>query len=220
MQEAAHALGILFVVDEVITGFGRTGPMFACDDEGVEPDIMILAKGLTSGYIPMAATLFSDDIYSSIAEHAGEQLVGHGHTYSGHPVAAAVALEVIALYEEGLLAHARRIAPQFARVLDGFAGHPLVGNVRHRGLLGALELVTDKATKRSFDPALGLPAKISQLALRQQLMLRAFPGHILGFAPALCFGERECELLGQRLARLLDDILALPEVRAAMTSIA
>jgi len=216
MQQAANELGILFVVDEVITGFRRTGPMFACADEGVEPDLMILAKGLTSGYIPMAATLLSEKVYSAIAEHAGGQMIGHGHTYSGHPVAAAVALEVIALYEEGLLANAQRIAPQFARTLDQFSGHPLVGNVRHRGLLGALELVTDKATKRSFDPALGLPARIHQLALRNQLMLRAFPNHILGFAPALCFGERECELLGARLGRLLDDILALPEVRAAL----
>jgi len=216
MQQAANELGILFVVDEVITGFGRTGPMFACDDEGVEPDLMILAKGLTSGYIPMGATLISEKVYSTIADHAGDRMIGHGHTYSGHPVAAAVALEVIALYEEGLLASGQRIAPQFAKVLDGFADHPLVGDVRHRGLLGALELVADKATKRGFDPALGLPAQISQIALRHQLMLRAFPGHILGFAPALCFGERECELLQARLGRLLDEVLALAQVRAAM----
>jgi 4-aminobutyrate--pyruvate transaminase len=215
MQDAARELDVLFVVDEVITGFGRTGPMFACDDEGVEPDLMTLAKGLTSGYIPMGATLLSDKVYSGIADNTpAGAVVGHGATYSGHPVAAAVALEVIRLYEEGLLAHGQEVAKHFAAALDGFVDHPLVGDVRHRGLLGAIELVSDKVSKRGFDPKLGLADKITAIAYANKLVFRSFADQILGFAPALCITETECVLLAQRLRKTLDDVHALPEVRA------
>ncbi|WP_454831838.1 aminotransferase class III-fold pyridoxal phosphate-dependent enzyme [Pseudoxanthomonas wuyuanensis] len=218
MQDAARELDILFVVDEVITGFGRTGPMFACQDEGVEPDLMTLAKGLTSGYVPMGATLLSEKVYAGIADGApAGAAIGHGTTYSAHPVAAAVGLEVIRLYQQGgLLANAQAIAPRFAAVLDGLADHPLVGDVRHRGLLGALELVSDKASKRGFDPALGLADLIGRTGYGNGLVFRAFADNILGFAPALCLGERECELLETRLRKTLDDVLKLPEVRSAL----
>jgi 4-aminobutyrate--pyruvate transaminase len=97
MRDAARELDILFVVDEVITGFGRTGPMFACEAEGVEPDLMTMAKGLTSGYVPMGATMMSEKVYAGIADGAPAGVsVGHGATYSAHPVSAAVALEVCA----------------------------------------------------------------------------------------------------------------------------
>jgi adenosylmethionine-8-amino-7-oxononanoate aminotransferase len=220
MQDTARELDILFVVDEVITGFGRTGPMFACDDEGVEPDLMTLAKGLTSGYIPMGATLLSDKVYNGIADNTpAGAVVGHGATYSGHPVAAAVALEVIRLYEEGgLLAQGQTVAKHFAAALDGLADHPLVGDVRYRGLLGAIELVSDKASKRGFDPKLGLADKIAAIAYANKLVFRSFNDQILGFAPALCLTRAECELLGVRLRKTLDEVLALAEVRAALAS--
>ena len=218
MQDAARELDILFVVDEVITGFGRTGPMFACDAEGVEPDLMTLAKGLTSGYIPMGATLLSEKVYAGIADNTpAGAVVGHGATYSGHPVAAAVALEVIRLYEGGLLEHGQAVAKHFAAALDGLADHPLVGDVRYRGLLAAIELVSDKAAKRGFDPKLGLADKISAIAYANKLVFRSFSDQILGFAPALCITEAECQLFGQRLRKTLDEVLALSEVRAAMT---
>lgn len=218
MQVAAHELDILFVVDEVITGFGRTGPMFACDAEGVQPDLMTLAKGLTAGYVPMGATMVSDKVYAAIADAAPAGApIGHGATYSGHPVGAAVALEVLRLYQEGgVLANGQRGAAHFAAGLDGLRDHPLVGDSRHRGLLGALELVADKASKRGFDPALGLADRIFATAYRNGLVFRAFGDHILGFAPALTFTEGDFELLFQRLKKTLDDVLALPEVRAAM----
>ncbi len=220
MQDAARELDILFVVDEVITGFGRTGPMFACEHEGVEPDVMTLAKGLTAGYIPMGATLLSDKVYAGIADNTpAGAVVGHGATYSGHPVAAAVALEVIRLYEEGgLLAHGQQVAPHFGKALADLADHPLVGDVRHIGLLGAIELVSDKSSKRGFDSRLGLADKISAIAYRNQLVFRSFADQILGFAPALCITEAECGLLGERLRRTLDEVLALPEVRAALAA--
>ncbi|MCE4540589.1 aspartate aminotransferase family protein [Pelomonas sp. P7] len=218
MQQAARELDILFVVDEVITGFGRTGPMFACDAEGVEPDLMTLAKGLTAGYAPMGATLLSERVYAGIADGApAGAAIGHGATYSAHPVSAAVALEVLRLYEEGgILANGQKVAPHFAAVLDGLADHPLVGDVRYRGLLGALELVSDKATKRGFDASLGLADRIFETGYRNGLVFRSFGDHILGFAPALCFTEGEFVEMARRLKKTLDDVLLSPDVRAAL----
>ena len=124
MREAARELDILFVVDEVITGFGRTGPMFACEAEGVDPDLMTLAKGLTAGYVPMGATMLSEPIYAAIADAAPPGVaIGHGATYSAHPVGAAVALEVLRLYDEGgVIANGQRVARTLCRGPRRFAG--------------------------------------------------------------------------------------------------
>jgi adenosylmethionine-8-amino-7-oxononanoate aminotransferase len=218
MGDVCRELDILFVVDEVITGFGRTGPMFACDAEGATPDLMTVAKGLTSGYAPMGALLMSEAVYSGIADGAlAGAPIGHGATYSAHPVSAAIALEVLRIYEEGgLLAHARGVAPHFAAGLDALAAHPLVGESRHRGLLGALELVSDKATRRGFDPALGLADRVFDTGYRNGLVFRSFGDHILGFAPALCYTEDEFAQLFARLTKTLDDVLDAPDVRRAM----
>ena len=218
MSDTARELGILFVVDEVITGFGRTGPMFACEAEGVQPDLMTMAKGLTAGYAPMGATMMSEAIYTAIADGAPKgALIGHGATYSAHPVSAAVALEVIRLYEEGgVLANGQRGAAHFAAGLDALRSHPLVGDARHRGLLGALELVSDKASKRRFDASLGLPDRILAAGWRHGLVFRSFADHILGFAPALSFTEDEFAQLFERLKKTLDEVLAAPDVRAAL----
>ena len=180
MREAARELDILFVVDEVITGFGRTGPMFACEAEGVEPDLMTMAKGLTSGYVPMGATMMSEKIYAGIADGAPAGVsVGHGATYSAHPVSAAVALEVLRLYEEGgVLANGQRVAAHFVAGLDALRAHPLVGDSRHRGLLGALELVSDKQSKRGFDASLGLADRIFAAGYRNGLVFRAFGDNV------------------------------------------
>jgi len=217
MREACRELGILFVADEVITGFGRTGPMFACDAEGVDPDMMTLAKGLTSGYAPMGALLVSDAVYQAIAgaNDSGPPL-GHGHTYSAHPVSAAIALEVLRLYEEGgLLANGQAHGPRFAAGLQSLTAHPLVGDARSRGLVGAIELVADKATKRAFDPALRLSDQITEIAYRNGLVFRCFGDNILGFAPALCYTAREFDLMFERLARILDEVARIPSVAAA-----
>ena len=218
MRDAARELDILFVVDEVITGFGRTGPMFACDAEGVQPDLMTLAKGLTSGYVPMGATMLSEEVYATIADGAPAGApIGHGATYSAHPVAAAVALEVLRLYEEGgVLANGQRVAPRFAAGLEALRAHPLVGDARHRGLLGALELVSDKASRRPFDPALGLPDRVFAAAWRNGVVFRCFGDATLGFAPALTYTEADFDQLFARLTRTLDDVLAEAEVRAAL----
>src|SRR4029453_14937787 len=144
--------------------------------EGVEPDLMTLAKGLTSGYVPMGATMLSEQVYATIADAAPAGApIGHGATYSAHPVSAAVALEVLRLYEEGgVLANGQRVARHFAAGLESMREHPLVGDARHRGLLGALELVSDKATKRGFDAGLGLPERIFAAAYGNGVVFRCF----------------------------------------------
>jgi adenosylmethionine-8-amino-7-oxononanoate aminotransferase len=218
MSKACRDLGILFVVDEVITGFGRTGPLFACEAEGVEPDLMTVAKGLTAGYAPLGAVLLSERVYSAIADGVPDGTpVGHGHTYSAHPVSAAVGLEVLRLYHEGgLLANGIARGPRFEEGLQHLLQHPLVGDARQRGLLGALELVADKATKRGFDPALRLSERITQFAYRNGIIFRAFADNILGFAPALCYTPGDMDLLFERLKRTLDDVLDQADVRATV----
>jgi adenosylmethionine-8-amino-7-oxononanoate aminotransferase len=218
MRNTCRGLDILFVADEVITGFGRTGPMFACDSEDVAPDLMTVAKGLTSGYAPMGALLISERVYAGIADGTpAGAVVGHGATYSAHPVSAAVALEVIRLYDEGgILANGQRVARHFESGLQDLLGHPLVGDARARGLLGALELVSDKVTRARFEPALELGRRVADASWRHGLVFRAFADGILGFAPALCYTDSEFEQLFDRLKLTLDEVLDQTEVRRAV----
>jgi adenosylmethionine-8-amino-7-oxononanoate aminotransferase len=218
MRQACTELGILMLVDEVITGFGRTGPMFACQSEGVAPDLMTLAKGLTSGYAPMGALLMSEKIYATMADATPPAaVIGHGQTYSAHPVSAAIALEVLRLYQQGgLVANAQARAPEFAAGLQALRSHPLVGDARQRGLLGALELVADKHSKRAFTPKLGLSDRLSKTAYRHGLIFRAFADGILGFAPAFCYSSADFDCLFTRLRQTLDAVLSDPDVRAEL----
>jgi putrescine---pyruvate transaminase len=218
MQDTCRELDILFVVDEVITGFGRTGPLFACDHEGVVPDMMTVAKGLTAGYAPMGALFMSDRIYRAIADTTPPGVaVGHGQTYSGHPVSAAIGLEVLRLYEEGgLIANGQRSARRFAERLAGLADHPLVGDVRSLGLLAGVELVTSKAERRRPAPDLGLPAHLARIGYANGVIFRAFGDGIVGFAPPLCITEEEVDMMVDRFTRTLDDVLSIKEIRCAL----
>ena len=175
MLETCRELDILFVADEVITGFGRTGPLFASEDEGIVPDLMTVAKGLTSGYCPMGAVFLSDKVYETIADGAGASAIGHGYTYSAHPVSAAVGLACLDLYENGLLENGRKAGQRLMAGLHALCDHPLVGEVRGRGMLAAVELVTDKAAKTPL-PASAEPAKrVFDRAWDNGLVVRAFP---------------------------------------------
>lgn len=218
MRDTCTELDILFLADEVITGFGRTGPLFACEAEGVEPDLMTVAKGLTAGYVPMGAVLMSDKVYQGIADGAAPALpIGHGVTYSGHPVSAAVGLEVLRLYYEGgVLANGRARAAQFEAGLQSLADHPLVGDVRSRGLVGAAELVSSKTGKDRFDPSLKVGDRLAAAGYRNRVIFRAFPDAVVGLAPALSCGEEDMGEIFVRLRRTLDDVLNEPEVRAAL----
>lgn len=216
MRAVCTELDILFVADEVITGFGRTGPMFASAEDGVVPDMMTTAKGLTSGYVPMGAVFLSEGVYRTIADGAGAAVVGHGQTYSAHPVSAAVGLAVLDLYEGGLIENGRRMGARLLEGLRDLADHPLVGDVRGRGMLAAVELVTDKARKTPL-PAAAQPAvRIFERAWQAGLVIRAFPQGVLGYAPPLCCTGAEIDAIVARTRAVLDQTLEDPDVRAAM----
>jgi adenosylmethionine-8-amino-7-oxononanoate aminotransferase len=219
IRDTCRELDILFVADEVITGFGRTGPLFGCESEGVSPDLMTIAKGLTAGYAPMGAVLMSEAIYAGIADGPDNQLpIGHGLTYSGHPVSAAVGLAVMKLYlEGGILANGQARGPQLAAGLAALANHPLVGDVRAAGMLAGVELVTNKATKQRFDPGLKISDRLSAAAYARGLIFRAFADGTIGLAPALSCTEDEMVILLDRLRGTLDDVLNEGEVRASLS---
>ena len=219
VRDACDRLGILMLVDEVITGFGRTGPMFACEEEGVSPDFMTLAKGLTAGYAPMGAVLMADHIYQAIADSAPASLpVGHGFTYSGHPVSAAVALEVLRLYQAGgLLENGARVGVRFADHLDRLKDHPLVGDTRGRGLLGAIELVSNKSTKAGFAADLDVAGRLSQLTWDNGVIVRCFTNAVIGFAPALCCSDDEMDMIFSRVENAMNKLLDMPDIRSALS---
>ncbi|QIA23549.1 aspartate aminotransferase family protein [Mesorhizobium sp. AA22] len=218
--KALHAVckehDILFVVDEVITAFGRTGPLFACEEDEVVPDLMTTAKGLTSGYVPMGAVFISDRVYNSIADGAGKAPVGHGYTYSAHPVSAAVGLECLRLYEDSLLDNGRKAGKRLMEGLRSLADHPLVGDIRGRGMLAAIELVTDKERKTPLPAAADPGRRIFERAWANGLVIRAFNSGILGFAPPLCCTEDDIDGILERTRMTLDQTLEDQDVRSAM----
>lgn len=217
MRNLCKEYGILFVADEVITGFGRTGPLFACTEDEIVPDFMTTAKGLTSGYVPMGAVFMADHVYQVIADGAGAAAVGHGYTYSAHPVSAAVGLEVLKLYEEGgLLENGIKAGARLMAGLEGLKNHPLVGDVRGRGMLAAVELVTDKVAKTPL-PAEAAPARrVFDRAWDNGLVIRAFANGVLGYAPPLCCTDDEIDAIIERTEKTLNQTLEDPDVRKAV----
>ncbi|RWN03612.1 MAG: aspartate aminotransferase family protein [Mesorhizobium sp.] len=218
--KALHAVckehDILLVVDEVITAFGRTGPLFACEEDEVVPDLMTTAKGLTSGYVPMGAVFISDRVYNTIADGAGKAPVGHGYTYSAHPVSAAVGLECLRLYEDSLLENGRKAGKRLMEGLRSLADHPLVGDIRGRGMLAAIELVTDKERKTPLPAAADPGRRIFERAWANGLVIRAFNSGILGFAPPLCCTDDNIDGILERTRMTLDQTLEDQDVRSAM----
>ncbi|ULR47260.1 aspartate aminotransferase family protein [Rhizobium sp. K102] len=216
MREFCSEHDILFVADEVITGFGRTGPLFACSEEEVVPDFMTTAKGLTSGYVPMGAVFMADHIYETIAESAGATAIGHGYTYSAHPVSAAVGLEVLKLYENGLLDNGVRAGARLMQGLQSLRDHPLVGDVRGRGMLAAVELVVDKGNRTPLPPSAEPARRIFDRAWENGLVIRAFANGVLGYAPPLCCTGTEIDAIVERTRITLDETLEDPDVRRAL----
>ena len=151
IQAVLRKYDVLLIADEVICGFGRTGEMWGSITYGLKPDMITCAKALSSGYLPIGAVMLSEAIYQALVKQSEKiGVFSHGFTYSGHPVASAVALETLKIYEEDdMLAHVRSVAPRMQAALRQFADHPLVGEVRGIGLIGAVELVADKSTKAS-----------------------------------------------------------------------
>ena len=168
VQPVLDKYDVLFIADEVICGFGRLGTMFGSEVMGMEPDTISIAKALSSAYLPIAGVMINEDMHQALLDESRKiGTFGHGFTYSGHPVSAAVALKTLEIYErDRTLEHVRRVIPLFERRLRALAEHPLVGEARGKGLVGAVELVADKRSKRSFDPAVW-PARRSRSVRRR-----------------------------------------------------
>ena len=201
---------ILFIADEVITGFGRLGQAFGTQVFNLQPDMITVAKMLTAAYVPMSALYVTDPIYQVVADaSASVGTFGHGYTYSGHPLACAVALETLRIYEaDNVVGHVREVAPRLQRGLRRFAGHALVGEVRGMGLIGALELAEDKGAHKPFAPEQGVGAYFVRRAQAHGLITRALGGDIIAFSPPLIISEAEIDGLLERTERALDDTLA------------
>lgn len=188
---------VLLIADEVITGFGRTGSMFGSLHYGIEPDLISVAKGLTSAYFPLSASIVGEKVYQ-VLEDAADRVgsFSHGFTYSGHPIGAAAANAVLDIVEkEDLPGNARDTGAFFQEQLKTrFAQLPIVGEVRGVGLMGAIEFVADREKKTRFDPALKVGYRVSNAARAHGLIARAMPhGDILGFAPPLVTTKEEVE---------------------------
>jgi 4-aminobutyrate--pyruvate transaminase len=201
---------ILFLVDEVITGFGRLGQPFGSNVFGLKPDLLTVAKMLTSAYVPMSALFVSEEIYQVVADaSASVGTFGHGYTYSGHPLACAVALETLRIYEsDEVIAHVRRVAPRMQAGLQRFAGHAIVGQARGMGLIGALELAEDPATRKPFDPARGVGAYFVKRAQAHGLITRVLGGDVIAFSPPLIISEAEIDFMLERAELALADTLS------------
>jgi len=189
IQQVLARYDVLLIADEVVTGFGRLGSDFGCLHYGIKPDLMTVAKGLTSAYQPLSGVIVGDKVWQVLEEGTARMgPIGHGWTYSAHPLGAAAALcnlDIIA--RENLVENARVTGAYFQSQLhEAFDDHPLVGEVRGEGLMAALEFVVDKERKERFDPSLKVGAKVSAACNERGLIARAMPhGEILGFAPPL-----------------------------------
>ncbi|GEO39077.1 aspartate aminotransferase family protein [Skermanella aerolata] len=209
IQPVLKRYDILFIADEVICGFGRTGSMFGTQTYNLQPDIITVAKALSSAYLPIAAVMISEPIYQAMVRQSEKiGTFGHGYTYSGHPVSAAVALETLKIYEErDIVSHVRTVAPHLQDGLRRFRNHPLVGEVRGIGLIAGVEIVADKATKAPFDPKVAIGAHVARFAQEHGLIVRAM-GDTIGFSPPLIITSAELDELVAKFGKALDDTVS------------
>jgi 4-aminobutyrate--pyruvate transaminase len=208
IQAVLRKYDILLIDDEVICGFGRTGNLWGAQTFHMKPTTVTAAKGLSSAYLPISAVIIPEFLYEPMIEPSGEVgLFGHGFTYSGHPVAAAVALRTLEIYEERkLYEHIRRLTPKFQMLLSGLGDHPLVGEARGVGLVGACELVRDKQTKQAFDPKHAVGAKCMAFCQQHGLIVRAI-GDAVAVCPPYIVTDEQVEEIFSLFERGLNDTL-------------
>ncbi len=208
IREICNRHSVLFAVDEVITGFGRLGTWFGITRWQTTPDLIAFAKGVTSGYVPLGGVLFREEIYRTLVAAGRDFVLHHGFTYSGHPVACAAALENLAVMRrERLLLRARRLAPRFAQRLEALRPLPIVGDVRVAGLMGAVELVADKRTKRPFAAEQRVPWRVREAALRRGAIIRG-SGDCVALCPPLCIAPRQIDALVGATAEAIREVAA------------
>ncbi|HZN26201.1 MAG TPA: aspartate aminotransferase family protein [Burkholderiales bacterium] len=215
IREICDQYGVLLILDEVMCGMGRTGRRYACEDEGIAPDFIALAKGLSGGYLPLGAVLIADKVHKAI--ESGSNAVMHSHTYTGHPMSCAAALAVQQeVRERDLLANVRKMGGMLKSALsEQFGTHRYVGDIRGRGLFLALELVRDRRTKEPFDAELKLAERIRVRAMENGLICYPMGGVVDGkrgenvmIAPPFIIEERHVFELVDKLNRTLEDVLA------------
>jgi len=208
IQAVLRKYDVLFVADEVITGFGRTGSMWASETYDLQPDLITCAKALSAGMQPISAVLINERVFQSMlmqSDRLGRFV--HGFTYAGHPVAAAVALETLKIYDEmDLIGHVRFVEPAFLDAFGALEAHPLVGQFSGVGLIGGLELVEDKAGPGFFPAARGVGARVEAHAQKHGLILRVV-GDRIAFSPPLIITADEIREMVRRLRAALDDTM-------------
>ncbi len=209
MADLLKAYDVLLIADEVATGFGRTGKMFACDHEGVTPDLMAVAKGITGGYLPVAATLATDRIYDAFyADYEEQKTFFHGHSFTGNPLGCAVALENLRLMEErSIVAEVARKAQTIEKHLAPLLDRPHVGEIRHKGFMAGIELVRDKETKEPYHWNERVGVRVCRAARENGLITRPL-GNVIVFIPPLASTEAE---LAEMIAILSDAIREVTE---------
>lgn len=192
LQTLVRENGILLITDEVATGFGRTGRMFACEHEGIEPDLLCLAKGITAGYLPLAATLATEEVFAAfLGEYDEKRTFYHGHTYTGNPLACAAALESLRLFEQNrLLAHVRHNEVVLEEELERFRNHPHVGDVRRCGMMIGIELVASREGPQFYPFAQRMGHQVILEARKLGLIIRPL-GDVVVLMPPLCCSEQE-----------------------------
>ncbi len=197
IQRVLNKYDILLIADEVVTGFGRLGNMFGSAHYGMEPDIITIAKGLTSAYAPLSGSILSEKVWKVLERGTDEYgVIGHGWTYSAHPIGAAAGVANLELIDRlGLVKNAAKVGAELnALMREALGGHANVGDIRGEGMLCAVELVADRDTRKPFEPSQGTAARVVAEMVRRGVIARAMPqGDILGFAPPLCLTREEAE---------------------------
>ena len=212
IQDVLEKHDILLIADEVVTGFGRLGTMFGSEHYGIKPDIITIAKGLTSAYAPLSGSIVSDKVWKVLEQGTDENgPIGHGWTYSAHPIGAAAGVANLRLLDDlNLIGNAGEIGAYLNRTMaEALADHPHVGDVRGEGMICALEFVKDKRNRVFFDPADKIGAQISGKLLEQdKIIARAMPqGDILGFAPPFCLSREEADQIVAGAVRAVKSVL-------------
>ena len=202
---------ILLVADEVVSGFGRLGSMFGSDHYGMDPDLITIAKGLTSAYAPLSGSIVSERMWQVLVQGSDEMgPIGHGWTYSAHPICAAAGVANLRLIDKmDLVRNARETGAYFrAALADALASHPHVGEVRGEGMIAAVEFVEDRDSRTFFDPARKIGPAVAASMLARGVIGRAMPqGDILGFAPPLCLTTGEAEIVVAAAAGAVREVL-------------
>lgn len=210
IQDVLRKYDILLIADEVITGFGRLGTMFGSELCGIKPDLMTIAKGLTSAYAPLSGSIVSDKVWK-VLEKGTDELgpIGHGWTYSAHPIGAAAGVANLELLDQlNLIANAKEVGTYFVETMrEAVGGHSNVGEVRGEGMLCAVEMVCDKANRVFYEPAGKVGPIIATSLLNQGVIARSMPhSDIIGFAPPLCLSNQEADHIVKAMRKAIDEV--------------